>query len=120
MPTPDEVEAFLREFHARMKVWDVVFRDDRAKNVEALVVLGIVPKARERMLAELSVSDFSEGPMKDSLNSGPDLWVFGKELKEHEVYIKVTLGMQKQGPVFCISFHPSEHTMTFPFKSANP
>ncbi len=120
MPTAADVEAFLREFHARMKVWSVVFRDDRAKNMEALVVLGIVPRARERMLAELSVMDFSEGPMKDTLNSGPDLWVFGKELKEHEVYIKVTLGMEKAGPVFCISFHPSQHNMTFPFKSANP
>ena len=120
MPTPDEVEAFLKEFHARMKVWSVVFRDDRAKNVVALVELGIVPNARKRTLEELTVMDFSEGPMKDTLNSGPDLWVFGKELKEHEVYVKVTLGMQKQGPVFCISFHPSEQAMTFPFKRTTP
>ncbi len=120
MPTPEEVEAFLAEFHARMKVWSVAFRDDRSKNVEALVVLGIVPNTRKRILEELTVMDFSEGPMKDTLNSGPDLWVFGKELKEHEVYIKVTLGMQKQGPVFCISFHPSEHAMPYPFKSNVP
>ena len=120
MPSPAEVEAFLREFHARMKVWRVVFRDDRAKNMEALVVLGMVPKARERILAELTEMDFSEGPMKDTLNSGPELWVFGKELKEHEVYIKVTLGFEQSGPVFCISFHPSEHAMTFPFQSSTP
>ena len=120
MPTSVEVEAFLQEFHARMRVWRVVFRDDRAKNMEALVVLGIVPKTRERLLAELTVEDFSEGPMKDMLNSGPDLWVFGKKLKEHEVYIKVTLGFESAGPVFCISFHPSEHAMSFPFKRAKP
>ena len=120
MPTPDEVEAFLKEFHVRMKVWSVVFRDDRTKNATALVELGIVPNARKRILEELTAMDFSEGPMKDKLNSGPDLWVFGKELKEHELYIKVTLGFEVHVPVFCISFHASEHPMKFPFKRTTP
>ena len=116
MPTPDEVEAFLAEFHARMKVWSVTFRDDRGKNMEALVVLGIVPRARERMLVELTVTDFSEGPMKDKLNSGPDLWVFGKELKARELYIKITLGVTGDGKVTCISFHAAVHPMKFPLR----
>ncbi|MBK9059813.1 MAG: type II toxin-antitoxin system MqsR family toxin [Flavobacteriales bacterium] len=76
--------------------------------------MGIVPNMRKAVLNELTMKDFSEGPMKDALNSGPDLWVFGKEVKEHEVYIKVTLGMQKEGPVLCISFHPSKQPTKFP------
>jgi len=120
MPTEQEVDAFLKEFPTRMKVWDVVFRDDRSKNVESLGVLGIVPNMRKAVLQDLSVSDFSRGPFKDGLNSGPDLWEFGKEVKEHNVYIKVTLGMIKEGPVLCISFHPAERPMEFPFKRTTP
>lgn len=120
MPTEEEVNAFLKEFHARMKIWSVLFRDDRTKNAQALSVLGIVANGRKSVLEQLTTHDFSEGPMKDGLNSGPDLWVFGKEVKEHEVYIKVTIGMVKEGPVFCISFHPSEHPMEFPFKRTTP
>jgi hypothetical protein len=120
MPTEQEVDAFLKEFHTRMKVWDIVFRDDRSKNVESLGAMGIVPNMRKAVLNELTVKDFSEGPMKDGLNSGPDLWVFGKEVKEHDVYIKVTLGMVKEGPVLCISFHPAEQPMKFPFKRTTP
>ena len=107
MPTEEEVHAFLQQFHARMKIWNVLFRDDRTKNAQALSVLGIVANNRKAVLEQLTTQDFSEGPMKDGLNSGPDLWVFGKEVKEHEV-------------VFCISFHPSEHPMEFPFKRTTP
>lgn len=116
MPTKEEVNAFLQQFHSRMKIWNVVFRDDRSKNVQALIDLGIVANARKSVLEKLTIQDFSEGPTKDGLNSGPDLWVFGKEVKEQEVYIKVTIGMAKEGPVLCISFHPSERSMQFPFK----
>lgn len=120
MPTEQEVEAFLKAFHTRMKVWDVLFRDDRSKNVESLGILGITPNMRKAVLQALTVADFSEGPMKDRLNSGPDLWVFGKDVKEHDVYIKVTLGMLEKGPVLCISFHPAEQPMKFPFKPTAP
>ena len=120
MPTEQEVETFLKQFHARMGIWDVVFRDDRSKNVESLGNLGIVPNMRKAVLQALTISDYSEGPMKDGLNSGPDLWVFGKEVKEHDVYIKVTLGITTEGPVLCISFHPAERPMDFPFKRTTP
>lgn len=113
MPTPDEVEAFLAEFHARMKVWGVFFHDRREKNTAAVFALGITRNERINVLSELTAMDYSQGPMKD-WDSGPDLWVFGKELKAHELYIKITLGLSGDGKVVCISFHPSEHPMKFP------
>jgi len=31
MATQDQIEAFLNDFHAKMKVFSIVFRDDRGK-----------------------------------------------------------------------------------------
>lgn len=36
MATREEVEAFLNGFHAKMKVFRIVFRDDRGKNAQTL------------------------------------------------------------------------------------
>jgi hypothetical protein len=47
-----------------------------------------------------------------------EMWVFGKWLNKIEVYIKITLGSEKD-PVICISFHPAEHPMNYPLKKGN-
>jgi len=44
-----------------------------------------------------------------------DMWVFGKDVKGQEVYIKISLG-QKNSQTICISFHISEYKMKYPFK----
>ncbi|MBL7945182.1 MAG: type II toxin-antitoxin system MqsR family toxin [Flavobacteriales bacterium] len=115
MPTSAEVEAFLAAFHARMKVWGVLFQDGREKNTVALFELGIARNERIKVLEELTAMDYSEGPIKD-WDKGPDLWVFGKELKAQELYIKITLGVTGDGKVVCISFHAAEHPMKFPLR----
>jgi hypothetical protein len=43
------------------------------------------------------------------------MWVFGKQLKNKEVYIKVSMGRENNGAV-CISFHIAEHPMNYPLK----
>lgn len=115
MPSPAEVEAFLIEFHARMKVWDLFFLDDREKNTASIMALGITRNQRKQVLEELTAMDYCEGPIKDK-NKGPALWVFGRVLKGTELYIKVTLGLAPTGKVVCISFHPAEHPMKFPLQ----
>jgi len=43
------------------------------------------------------------------------MWVFGKTIKEKEVYIKITMGV-KDNSVICISFHLARHKMNYPLK----
>lgn len=92
--------------------WGYVFRDDRGKNADLFDTLKITPKDRESIIASLSVEDFSEGPLEDKLHQRGDMWVFGKVINGHEVYIKLML-LQN---VLCISFHLAEHSMNYPFK----
>ena len=37
----EEVDEFLAAFHSKMNIWDVVFNDDRGKNIQALLDLEI-------------------------------------------------------------------------------
>ena len=61
------------------------------------------------------LKDFKEGPVKEELNRGADMWVFGKSIKKREVYIKITMGTIGSS-VICISFHLAQHKMNYPFK----
>ena len=115
MATKQEVENFLNEFKAKMKIWDVLFRADRDCNIQALADLDIRPIDRKKVLENLKPVDYSEGPIKETLHGGSDMWVFGKEIKKQEVYIKISMGFASQS-VICISFHIAEYKMNFPFK----
>jgi len=46
MVTRQEVEKFLRQFHQKLKVFGVIFRDDRGKNLSTLAELEITPQYR--------------------------------------------------------------------------
>ncbi|MBN9350351.1 MAG: hypothetical protein J0H55_06670 [Chitinophagaceae bacterium] len=113
--TPEEVAEFLKHFKIKMKIWDVLFRDDRGKNTQSLLSLEITPSYRKTILEQLDVSDYSQGPIPEKLYGGSDMWIFGKVIKKREVYIKITIGVRGCS-VICISFHIAENKMTYPLK----
>ncbi len=115
MSTEEVVTAFLKDFKEKMRFWDVLFRDDRGRNVQALIDLDLRPIDRKNILEVLETKDYSEGPLKDNLYKGSDMWVFGKTVKEKEVYIKITMGVMNSC-VICISFHLARNKMNYPFK----
>jgi len=115
MSTEVEVTLFLRSFKEKMRFWDVLFRDDRGKNAQALVDLELRPIDRKIILETLEIKDYSEGPLEEKLYGGTDMWVFGKTVKNREVYIKITMGAMGSS-VICISFHLAQHKMNYPLK----
>lgn len=116
MVTQQEVSAFLKDFHLKLSIWEIIYLDKRPKNAQTLASLEISPAERTKVIGQLSVEDYSEGPIEDKIYKGKDLWVFGKRIKNQEVYIKVTLGNPNKQTI-CISFHLSEYPMKYPFKS---
>jgi len=115
MNTKADVVSFLKDFKEKLKFWDVLFRDDRGKNAQALVDLELRPIERKAILEALETEDYSEGPLEEMLYGGADMWVFGKTIKKKEVYIKITMGAMGSS-VICISFHLSKHKMQYPLK----
>ena len=114
---PDKltVKRFLEDFKTKLGIWGVLYRDDRSKNTQTILLLEIPTAVREQVLKDLQVEDYSEGPLDDTIYGGASMWVFGKMVKTHEIYIKITMGIAGS-KVICISFHVAEHKMNYPFK----
>jgi hypothetical protein len=110
------IEAFLKEFRQKKKIYGLLFRDDRAKNQQTLLDLEITSRKREEIIDSIQVRDYVEGPKEESLYKGAAMWVFGKQVKGRDVYIKITMGFPSTS-VICISFHIAERTLTYPFKT---
>ena len=116
MATKEQVEEFLKRLKEKIKVFDIVFRDDREKNLQTLATLEIRSSYRKDVVLNLGAEDYSEGPIVDTLNKMGEMWIFGKDVKGHEVYIKITLGLPNSSTI-CISFHLAEHPMKYPLKN---
>lgn len=116
MATIQQVEDFLKRLKEKIKVFDIIYRDDRGKNLQTLATLEITPTYRKQVILNIEPENYSEGPIVDTLNKMGEMWVFGKDVKGHEVYIKITLGYPNSSTI-CISFHIAEHPMNYPFKN---
>lgn len=115
MTTKEDVERFLLRMKEKIKIFGIIYRDDRGKNNQTLADLEITPKFRDSIILNLDVEDYSEGPIIDTLNKYGEMWVFGKDVKDNEVYIKITLDAGTRA--LCISFHIAEYKMKYPFKN---
>lgn len=109
------VEDFLINFKVKLGIWGLLFFSNREKNTQTLADLEITVGEVKAILNDLDVENFSQGPITDVVFGGAQLWVFGKIVKNREVYIKITLGPLGQN-VVCISFHVAEYHMKYPFK----
>ena len=68
-----------------------------------------------KSFTDTKVEDYVDGPVVDTLHKVGDMWVFGKDVKEREVYIKIQIS-ELSGQTICISFHLAEAPMKYPFK----
>jgi len=110
-----EVNEFLSSFQDKRRTFEIIFID-RPKNKQSLLDLEIRPIDREKFIDQLTIEDFSEGPLPENWHGSKEMWVFGKEIKEQEVYIKICLGAPNSN-VICISFHIAEYPMKYPLRS---
>ena len=111
----EEVRKFLNTLSEKIKIFGIVFRDDRNKNTQCLLDLEIRAQQREDIIKELSADDYVQGPIVDKINNYGEMWVFGKDVKGKEVYIKISLCTENY-PAICISFHIAEHKLIYQFK----
>jgi hypothetical protein len=111
----DSIKQFLKDFKLKLKIYDIIFLDSRNKNLQTLLDVEIKPMERRKVIENLKAEDYSEGPISDQNFVGSELWVFGKQLKNKEIYIKISMGLPNKKTI-CISFHIAEFPMKYPFK----
>lgn len=114
MATEDEVKLFLSQFKIKLTIFHIVFVD-REKNQNALMELGITSNMRLEIIKNLVVEDYSHTITDNLLYGYGEMWVFGKDLNEEEIYIKISLGKADKSTI-CISFHKAEQKMVYPYK----
>jgi hypothetical protein len=108
---------FLYDFKELMGQGHYIVKDHQ-KNVQTLIDLGITQKIRDELILSISMRDYSSGPNSDNLHAGY-YWIFGKAVDDIEIYIKLKIACLTNGNerAICISFHPSEHPLRYPFRS---
>ncbi len=68
-------------------------------------------------LKELTLSEYSETLFDKNDDHPPLLYVFGKHIKGHLIYIKLKIKEKRSKYILCVSFHYAEHEMKFPYKN---
>ena len=107
---------FLKDFKELMGQGRY-FVKDHHKNIQTLKDLDITARIRDNLILSIALNDYSSGPNPDEYQPG-DFWVFGKDLNGVEIYIKPKIVTRHNGDerAVCISFHPSEHPLRYPFR----
>lgn len=89
--------------------------DPKGKNTRAMLTLDLTSDNRLEILRKLIVGDYIGGPIEDQQDIGSPLWVFGKQIKGVDIYIKIAMG-KPNDRVICISFHQAEGKLIYPHK----
>lgn len=66
-------------------------------------------------IKELTVREYSETLIDKDNTEPPLLYVFGKEINDRLVYIKLKIKEAQKKYVLCVSFHYAEKEMRFPY-----
>jgi hypothetical protein len=116
MVSKHEVEKYLKELRVKTEVFGILFLDDRGKNLQTLLDLEISPDKRKEIIANLRPENYCEGPLNEKMRGILPMWIFGADVKQKEIYIKISMGSENNSAV-CISFHIAEHPMQYPYKN---
>ncbi len=87
----------------------------RKKNLDSLAQLGITIQQAKGIIMGLTYRNYYRGPLRDRMLPEEEIWEFGTDLGDMELYIKIKVNTpQKMG--ICLSFHRAEKDMTYPYK----
>ncbi len=103
-----DVESFLSRLEAHRLLARPIRYVNRQKNAQALLALDIRSIDRDDVIFALKLTNYSH-TIRDSTG---DLLVFGDQLRGVTIYIKL---VDHDRHVECVSFHPAEHPLDFPY-----
>jgi hypothetical protein len=106
-----KVNQFLEEFFDLIND-EKFFTVPRKKNSDCLATLKLFEDDVIDEVLSLTYKDYVSGPHKDNNGTG-DIWVFGKVISGHLIYIKLKIDYDNAK---CISFHLADWNMKFPLR----
>ncbi len=116
----EEVEAFLQRVREAARNDRIRFWGERKKNRKCFIDLRLTENDVVGYLANLEIEDYCEGPAPDEKGNPRMIWVFGLQIRDVEIYVRLAdRAVDSHDHCVCISFHPSEHPLTYPYRSSN-
>jgi uncharacterized DUF497 family protein len=79
-----------------------------------LTELGISFRDASHIISRLTYQDYVSGPSQDHLYPEQSVYVFGYQLDDIELYIKLTF--RKVDNLFILSFHEAKYPLQYPFR----
>ena len=123
--TLEQVDAFLKEFQEKAKVFGIDYNIEKEENQQTLFDLEISASKRNEYILSLRPEDYYQGPgVNDYDPEEGDVWMFGIGIKKRgrgkkiPIYIKIYITKVNGAANYCISFHIAKFEMTFPYKAA--
>ncbi len=94
----------------------------REKNTEFLLRAGLSESNVNPEVAALTANHYVSGPDKEHQEPYDDVWVFGTDIDQFKVYIKLVVRrFQENQPLLkVLSFHEQERPLKFPFSVQAP
>ena len=79
-----------------------------------LTQLGISYQEAIQIITKLQSSDYVSGPKPDHLHPEQSVYVFGYNMDDCELYIKLTF--KEKESLFILSFHEAKYQMQYPYR----
>lgn len=92
--------------------------DDEFTNENTMLALHYVTKDVVEELKTLTIDNYSESMVDSVSPQYKVLYVFGKKIKEREIYIKIRIKERRVGSkfVFCLSFHFARSPIVYRYR----
>ncbi|MCY1094248.1 hypothetical protein [Bacillus safensis] len=120
----DAIERVINLLKDAINNENVILKANIQKNKEFIRELGWQPTHVYQELKELEVKNYAKGPENNQGMSGTkkgQIWIFGREIENYNVYIKLHLVPleARKYKFICISFHEEEEgaqRLSFPHR----
>lgn len=113
--TREEVADFLKGFKDTAVGYGGIFFVSRREYDETRTELEINKLGVEHEIYTLTTNHYSSGPDPDYGEPG-EVWVFGKNIRGREVYIKLKVSVADIGKIAkCLSFHIAVRPLKYPY-----
>lgn len=90
----------------------------REEYLATLAILGLQHKHAQQFILKLEPENYCEGLGKSTKLEDEEIMIFGVDVEEDEVYIKLQIREEK-GVALVISFHIAKYKMNYPLKTQN-
>ncbi len=118
--TKPQIEGFLYSFKFLAQNFTQFHFVERGENMQSLAELGITIPQAINTIIKLTPQNYSVGPEKDDYFPKNNIWIFGSDIDDEEIYIKLSDNF-KHNIAKCISFHKSTGRINYPYKNkVNP